>query len=65
MISLLMHISKITRSYQWRSIVYALGDGIYCVTLVYILIGFSHNVWGQATIDVHFMMLLGIWSQYG
>jgi hypothetical protein len=65
MISLLMHIRKITRSYQWRSIGYALGVGIYCVTLGYILIGFSHNVWGQAAIDVHFLMLIGIWSQGG
>jgi hypothetical protein len=61
--ALVRYILIIKRQFPWGSHGYALGVGLFCVTLGYILIGFSHNVWGQATIDVQFMMLLALWAQ--
>ncbi len=63
MFSLLRHIIRLKRRYQWGSLGYALGTGLLCVTIGYLLIGFYHNVWGQSSIDVQFMILLILWTQ--
>jgi hypothetical protein len=63
MFSLARHIIRLKRRYRWGSLGYALGVGLFCVTIGYSLIGFYHNVWGQSSIDVQFMTLLALWTQ--
>lgn len=56
------HILRMKRRYPCGSLGYALGVGLFCVSVGYVLIGFYHNVWGQSSIDVQFMTLLALWT---
>jgi hypothetical protein len=68
MISLIRHTYRIRHLFPAGSVRYALSVGLFVVAVGYSLIGFYHNVWGQSSVDVCFLVLLamltsGNWSR--
>jgi hypothetical protein len=74
LIYILFMLSLLRRTWASRfcfpkgSVRYALSVGLFAVAVGYTLIGFYHNVWGQSSVDVQFLVLLamltsGDWSK--
>jgi hypothetical protein len=74
LIYILFMLSLLRRTWVSRfrfpkcSVRYALSVGLFAVAVGYTLIGFYHNVWGQSSVDVQFLVLLamltsGDWSR--